>query len=737
MAPPSGPRTAPLCLWAVILGAILLAPHLRPIALLLLPGLLIHVIPGITIKGPISALTKTIASSVSFWIVAVWGASWVGLALSTLFWVVCPVSALLWLTLVARRTISPAIFPRTPVQIAALASAFALTISPFFLTVAPPGADMSMHGYITRMVYEAGGVPDTYQPYLPIEDFGPFSIGFHTIAALVISVSGRVLPMYRAVLLVDCLVFFLLFLFVWGMMSDRFHGRNVAAFSAALALFLSRNPQHFFAWGGTPTVLSIALIACAMPALRRPKDLSLGEAFFAALCLSSAFLTHPMPALILAAIYVPYAAYLVFAATRQAVLSKLLLRLLVIALICLTFISFFLVRFENRLSDDEQEWMQVWGSITSERWHGTVLDAPFTLTRHLAQYALGPLALPLAFALLLAIWSRDMYHRMDLYFVLAIVGIIINARYQLLPHSVFILPDRAAAMLPVFAAPLIGALLSKAQDAVAAVIPQDHVRQLGIVLGVALACACASGSYAYYIRPGLAEAPVTPDDLRAFDWIDKNTRPDAHIANNYSDAGLWIPTMTRRSVAVPHVNIINWSETKLALASRPAQFIYIGARSVYPFPFEWTPTGVEALRPTPRLVFQSGEARLYELDPSLARAISTNFERLLAGKARVVGEIELLRPAQAETLATPRVVLEWDPSGCDLFNVQLSLSPNFDNPLPIYNSYPAVQIASGSYDITPLRPLMPPNTPVYWRVRGLSAAGSDLFESAIRYFLRE
>ncbi len=735
MARPSGPRTAPLCLWAVILGAILLAPHLRPIALLLLPGLLIHAIPGITIKGPISALAKTIASSISFWIVAVWGASWMGLHLSTLFWVVCPVSALLWLTLVARRTISPAIFPTTPVRLVVLASALALTMSPFFLTVAPPGADMSMHGYITRMVYEAGGVPDTYQPYLPIEDFGPFSIGFHTLAALTTSVSGGVLPIYRAVLLVDCLVYFLFFLFVWAMLRPRFSA-HVAMVVAAMALFLSRNPQHFFAWGGTPTVLSIALIACAMPALRRPKNLSLGEAFFAALCLSSAFLTHPMPALILATVYVPYAAYLVFAATRQAVLSKLLLRLLVIALVCLTFISFFLVRFENRLSDDEQEWMQVWGSITSERWHGTVLDAPFTLTRHLAQYALGPLALPLAFALLLAIWSRAMDERMDLYFVLAIVGIVINARYQLLPHSVFLLPDRAAAMLPVFAAPLIGALLSKAQDAVAAIIPQNRVRQLGIVIGVALACACASGSYAYYIRPSLAEVPVTPDDLRALDWIEKHTDPDAHIANNYSDAGLWIPTMTRRSVAVPHVNIINWSETKLVLASRPAQFIYVGARSVYPFPFEWTPAGVEALRPTPRLVFQSGQARLYELDPSLARSISTNFERLVVGKGEIVGEIELLRPAQAETLATPRVVLQWDPSGCDLFNVQLSLSPNFDNPLPIYNSYPAVQIASGSYDITPLRPLLSANTPIYWRIRGLPAEGSDLFESPIRHFIR-
>lgn len=737
MVPPSGSsRATPLCVWVVLLGAILLVPHLRPAAIFLLPGLLIHSRRRIKSKDGLFALAETIASSISFWVVTVWGASWIGLHLSTFFWVVCPVSATLWLLLVARKRDLPVIFPTNPMQTTAIVLALILTMMPFFLTVAPPGADMSMHGYITRMVNDAGGVPDTYEPYLPISEFGAFSIGFQTLAALTTTISGGILQLHRAVLFIDCLVYFLLFLFLMGALRRRFSGWTSLA-CASLALFVTRSPQHFFVWGGAPTVLSIGLIACALPALMNLRNAKSADVGLSAFWLAAGFLCHPLPTIILGTIYLPYAAYLVAVSIREGGFSQLMRRYAAIVAIGLACTSFFMARFQGRMSENETEWIQVWDSVVQERWHGTLLNAPITLTRHLAHYSLGFLTIPLGFAMLLAVFSRHREDRANLYFVLAIAGIVINARYQALPKSVYLFPDRADAMLPLFAAPLIGSLLVKAKRMIGGILDERRIRLLTLLGLLAVGCASVAGSYAYYMRPGLAEAPVTQDDLRAFEWINNNADPDAHFANNYSDAGLWIPTMARRTVTVPHVNIINWSETKLALASRPAQFIYIGARSVYPFPFEWTQAGVEALRPKPRLAFQSGEARIYELDPTLARAISTNFDRLVVAKGKVLGEIDLLRPTQAETLTTPRIVLEWDPSGCDLFNVQLSLSPNFDNPLPIYNSYPAVRVTSGAYDITPLGPLMPPNTPVYWRVRGLPAARSDLFESPIRYFLRE
>ncbi|MBN2208263.1 MAG: hypothetical protein JW759_03080 [Candidatus Coatesbacteria bacterium] len=730
----SAPRTVPVCIWAVLLGAIFLVPYLRPIAVFLLPGLLIHILPGAAPKKPISSLARTIASSIAFWVIGLWAASWTGLNLATLFWVVSPVSAALWLIVVARKAGLPALIPASPVQIAAIIVACVLTMLPLFCTLAPPGADMSMHGYVTRIVFESGGVPDTYEPYLPIKEFGAFSIGFHTLAALTTTISEAAFPLRRALLLMDCLVYFLFFIFLMGALSLRFSSWTAAA-CASLALFLARSPQHFFAWGGTPTVLSIGLIACALPALKNPRNAHRADVALCAFWLSAAFLCHPLPTIILGVIYLPYAGYLVAMSIKERDLLRLLLRYVAVAAIGFVCTSFFLAKYANGMSQDETEWIRVWDSVVQERWHGTLFDAPITLTRHLTRYSLGFLTLPLGFAMLIAALSGDREDRADLYFVLAIAAVVVNARYQILPKSVYLFPDRADAMLPLFAAPLIGSFLLKIKSALAAVLGEPRVRRLALICLIVVALASCAGAYVHYMRPGLAEAPVTADDLRAFDWIESNTAPGSHIANNYSDAGIWIPMMTRRSVTVPHINIVNWSETKLLLASTPAQYVFLGAKSVYPFPFEWTSARVEALRPTPRLVFQSGEARLYELESSLACSISINYERLIEGKGEIGGEITILSPGRGELLTTPRVMLEWDPSGCDLFNVQLSLCANFDNPLPIYNSYPAMQITSGSCDITSLRPLMPPNTPIYWRIRGLSARGGDLFESQIGQFL--
>ena len=721
-------------LWAVLFGLLFVVPYLRPIAVFLLPGMLLQALTrSIASKDPISRLARTVATSLSFWIVSVWAASSAGLRLTTLFWLVSLISGGVWVVLIARNPALPSLLPKRPTHLILLAAALLVTFLPFFLTLAPPGADMSMHGYITRMVHDAGGVPTTYKPYLPIEKFGAFSIGFHTLAAMIASASGGLMPIYRAVLLTDCLVYFLLFLILWGSLVPRL-GSNLAAASAAAAIFLSRNPQHFFAWGGTPTVLSIALIACALPALRRLRSISLGDAVLGALWLSAGFLSHPMPALILAVASVPYGVYLVWTSLKGRELSKLLLHCVLIAAVCLMCISFFLVRFDSKLSKDEAEWMRMWGSLTAERWHGTLLDAPRTLTRHLAEFAVGPLAVLLSFAVLVAACAGTTEDRIDLYFVLAIIAIIINARYQWLPGSVFLLPDRAGAMLPIFAAPLIGSMFLRTRGALAGIISRRRLRQLVGGSSVALVCLCAAGSYGYYIRPGLAEAPVTRDDLRAFEWIKHNMPPHAHIANNYSDAGIWIPMMTGRTVSVPHVNIINWSETKLQLAAMPARYIYIGARSVYSLPFEWTPERVESLRPTPKLAFSSGDARLYQLQPPLADVISANFHKLVEGKGEIAGAIGLVSPTNCAVITKPHIMLRWDPSGCYLFNIQLSLCSNFDNPLPVYNSYPAVQLGASSFDITPLRRLMPRDRPIYWRVRGLKNSVQGVLESEIRFF---
>ena len=46
-----------------------------------------------------------------------------------------------------------------------------------------PGCDIAMHGYVTRLIMEQQGLPETYNPLLPVEQFGSYSAGFHFISA--------------------------------------------------------------------------------------------------------------------------------------------------------------------------------------------------------------------------------------------------------------------------------------------------------------------------------------------------------------------------------------------------------------------------------------------------------------------------------------------------------------------------------------------------------------------------
>ena len=50
-----------------------------------------------------------------------------------------------------------------------------------FLFTLPPGCDISMHGYVTRLIFNQSGLPVTYRPILPVDYFGSYSSGYHCL----------------------------------------------------------------------------------------------------------------------------------------------------------------------------------------------------------------------------------------------------------------------------------------------------------------------------------------------------------------------------------------------------------------------------------------------------------------------------------------------------------------------------------------------------------------------------
>ena len=139
-----------------------------------------------------------------------------------------------------------------------------------------PGADMAMHVALARSLEE--GLP-VLSPAWGAVRVPLYPRGFSALVALVAPLFG----LAKAGLVVAGATYLLF----WAALSSWL----AAPLVAALALLLSRSPQSFFDWGGSPTILAIALALYAAAFLRRG-----GSAWGAALLLLGAGATHPMGA---------------------------------------------------------------------------------------------------------------------------------------------------------------------------------------------------------------------------------------------------------------------------------------------------------------------------------------------------------------------------------------------------------------------------------------------------------
>jgi hypothetical protein len=112
--------------------------------------------------------------------------------------------------------------------------------------VVPAWVDSMHHTVITQLIADAGGIPASYEPYMPVQDFH-YHFGFHALAAMLMRLSG--LPAHRAVLLLGQVlnaagVLAAYLLGRW--LSGRAWGGVVAALVAGA---LSSFPAYYVSWG--------------------------------------------------------------------------------------------------------------------------------------------------------------------------------------------------------------------------------------------------------------------------------------------------------------------------------------------------------------------------------------------------------------------------------------------------------------------------------------------------------
>ncbi|NLG48815.1 MAG: hypothetical protein GX552_01735 [Chloroflexi bacterium] len=121
----------------------------------------------------------------------------------------------------------------------------------------PAWVDSVHHTVLTQLLFEQGGIPVTFEPYLPALNFH-YHFGFHSQAAALMGLSG--LPSYRAVLVLGQVLNAASALVVaaWASRLARNHWAGVAG--AIVVGLLSTMPAYYVSWGRYTQMAGLVLL---------------------------------------------------------------------------------------------------------------------------------------------------------------------------------------------------------------------------------------------------------------------------------------------------------------------------------------------------------------------------------------------------------------------------------------------------------------------------------------------
>ncbi len=438
--------------------------------------------------------------------------------------------------------------------------------------VAPGNGDMSEHTYPVVLILWNQGIPDSYKPLLPLEHFGAYAAGFHTIAALFSWFS--MMPEYQATFLLSVLAhgFVTLGLYVFLRL---FFSWQVAGITSFFASFLTTYPQLIFHWGGNPTVLSFFFVLLfAAVQLNEQRN-----TFFSALFLVASLLTHVVPFLSMfysiAFVYVIFFVYLIF---KKESIKPHISHIIIMGCIMFFLLLPYLYYLHIDVMGEKELFQKVYYS------HAAFPAARLSLVGELL--ALGPVqsiaytSIPLFLAAISGwylLWkqSRKLFF-LCVSFFFAVCLLLINIKFWILPFTYAFRSDRVSMLflLPYsfFAATLIkrykrpfvfllcvllllGGISFWLQPLSFSISPYAIDRtQVTISHAARLGLFQFLGGPAYLFLSGMHEdSLVTQEDLDAFLWIRENTPKDALFLNNKIDAGTWISAIAYRPIVLPQV----------------------------------------------------------------------------------------------------------------------------------------------------------------------------------------
>ncbi|HXH11553.1 MAG TPA: hypothetical protein VNP04_17530 [Alphaproteobacteria bacterium] len=578
-----------LIIVAVLLLLALVGVVWPPLWLFLCPGVLLLFLRPRRPTYCSDLLVLVSGTSLGFWVVSFWWLKYAQVALLTWAYVVIAFSMVLIGVLAwkQRNRIAVTCDRQEALVLFLLGAAMILRLSLYWREpFAPAGADMSMHGYIAALIVHYNGVPPSHHPLLPIDGFGGYAAGFHTLTALISLLGG--MPVYRSALLMETITFGLLSAAIYLFLRTVWD-RQVSVIVALIVTFLPRDPQNYVSWGGIPTILALVFVVIGLALLWRVcAGTSASYWWVCSFFLVAGFLTHAIPAISALYTLVSIAAYwgvkMVWgtADTIKPMVRPLLGIALSSAILLAPYLPDLIA---TEVSAMEIQWVQDWQRVRSGgAWGGTLADAIITVPSYLRQKIYGTPFLGLsALGFLALAISRSPLLLPSVAFALTVVGLVINSMYWVLPLSYALYPERVALLLLLPVGLGIGALIDGLRDQLGRFLRWEFI--IGGMAGLVLVLSVHQNEQVYY-DTARQYALVTGADLQALQWLQANTGPHDVIQASYGDAGLWIPAIAFRAITTPHLNPFYLDELGKGIRTLRAQYVYLGARRVYGEPID-------------------------------------------------------------------------------------------------------------------------------------------------------
>ena len=265
--------------------------------LMLFAALLLVLLPAAALaplipsqRDPVVTLTGALAGALALHIVGFWWLRWMPLGLATLGCIISGAATALALLRWRRlRDFYRQLEGVPNIVWWSLLGVLAVRLWLLIDLPVPPGADMSMHAYMGRIILEADGVPRTHLPILPIDDFGTYAAGLPSLAAELTAISGATIA--KTSLLLIALFHWLLTGTIYAF-ARRITEPNRAMAVALICTICVRDPQHHVLWGGNPTVMALLFAAWGIFVMDALLRRNIAAVIFGAILLAAAPTSH-------------------------------------------------------------------------------------------------------------------------------------------------------------------------------------------------------------------------------------------------------------------------------------------------------------------------------------------------------------------------------------------------------------------------------------------------------------